>query len=133
MSDGGGAATRGAHGSTARDDGRPHRVVADAQFGTDLDQSEAADIQAGYLFTNRLWQGRHAGFDAGPPRDLADSAAMHLEVGGELANRHSVGVGSEQSCSIRGTQTGLSLSRIFAHRATLIGDPRAWRGAPTTP
>lgn len=73
MSDGGGAATRGAHGSTARDDGRPHRVVADAQFGTDLDQGESADMQAGRLFTNRLRQHRHAGWS---PARLAISLTV---------------------------------------------------------
>jgi hypothetical protein len=38
---------------------------------------------------------------------------MDLETGGKLSNRHSVGVRSEQFDAIRGTQTGLILSRAF--------------------
>ena len=133
MLDGGSSSPRGAHGSTAGNDGGPHGIVADAEFGTDLGQREAIGIQTGRLFANRLWQRRHPEFEPGASRYVVYGAAMHVEAGGELANRHSVGVGSEQFGSIRGTQTGLSLSRIFAHRATLIGDPRARRGAPTTP
>lgn len=85
------------------------------------------------LFTNGLWQRWRAGFESGAPRDLADGAAMHLEAGGELPDGHPVGVRSEQVGSIRGTQTGLSLGRIFADRAALIGDPGGPRGASTTP
>ena len=133
MSDGGGAAPRRSYDPTARDHRRTHGVVTDPELYADLDQREAVGIQASRLFTNGVRQRRHPGFEPSASRNVVYGAAMHVEPGGELANRHSVGVGSEQFCSIRGTQTGLSLSRIFAHRATLIGDPRARRAAPTTP
>ena len=107
--------------------------MADAEFGTDLGQREAIGIQAGRLFANRLWQRRHPEFEPGASRYVVYGAAMHVEAGGELANRHSVGVGSEQFCSIRGTQTGLSLRRIWADGATLIGDPGGSRDASTAP
>ncbi|MEA4944642.1 MAG: hypothetical protein VB080_09430 [Propionicimonas sp.] len=107
--------------------------MADAELDTNLNQGEAVGIPASRLFTNRLWQGRQAGFDTGPSRDLADSAAMHLEVGGELANGHAVGVSGQQFGSIRGTQTGLSLNRIFAHWAALIDDPGVPGDASTAP
>ena len=69
--------------------------MADPELHADLDQGEAVGIQAGCLFTNRLRQCWRTGFEPGTPRDLADGAAMHLEAGSELPDRHPVGVRSE--------------------------------------
>lgn len=107
--------------------------MADPELHADLNQGEALGIQAGCILTNRLRQRWRTGFESGPPRDLTDGAAMHLEAGGELPDRHPVGVRSKQVGSIRGTQTGLSLSRILADGATLIGDAGGPRGASTAP
>jgi hypothetical protein len=112
----------GTEGSTTRDDGGAHGVVADPELRADLDQGEAVGIQAGCLLTNRLRQRWRTGFEPGAPRDLTDGATMHLEADGQLPDGHPVGVRSEQVGSIRGTQTGLSLSRISADGAALIGD-----------
>lgn len=75
----------GAQSPTTRDDRGAHGIVADPELHADLDQGEAVGIQAGCLFTNRLRQRRHTGFEPGTPRDLADGAAMDLKAGGKLS------------------------------------------------
>lgn len=82
------ATARGAQGPSTRDNSGAHCVVTDPELHPDLNQGEAVGIEASRLFTNGLLQRWRTGFESGPPRDLADGAAMHLEAGGELLDRH---------------------------------------------
>lgn len=108
--------------STVGHDGGADRVVADAKLRANLDQGEATCIPARCFLTEQLRKRRLSGFEPGTPCDLTHGAAMDLEALGELSDWHSIGVLGEQFGSIRGTQARLSLSRIFADRAALIGD-----------
>lgn len=64
-----------------------------------------------------------------------DSAAHCVvtdpELQPDLNQGEAVGIRSRQVGLIRGTQTGLSLSRIFTDGATLIGEPGGPGGAST--
>ncbi len=98
--------------------------MADPEFGTDLDQSLAIGVQACRLLSERLSKRRLSRVEARTLGDLAHGAAVHIEASCEFSNWHPIGVPSEQIGTIRGTQTGLSLRRIFGHGAALISDPR---------
>lgn len=119
-----GATTARPQRTSTRDHRRAHRVVADPEFGTDLDQSLAIGVQACRLLSERLSKRRLSRVEARTLGDLAHGAAVHIEASCEFSNWHPIGVPSEQIGTIRGTQTGLSLRRIFGHGAALISDPR---------
>ncbi len=126
------AATTRTQRAACLDHQQANGLVVDAEPLADLHQSQPVNVETHCLLTHRLRHGRPPDGEPRLPDDFGHGGPVHLEASRKLVNGHSIGVPSEQLSVIRGTQTGLRLARISAHRTPLIDELGApWAASPT--
>ena len=127
------ATTASTDRSTACDHRRPHGLVADSESCGDLSERHPTRVELGGVLSDRVRQLRTARCQARLPSNLPHSAAVHVEPRRKLPHGHPIGVLSDQLGSIGDGQTGLRLTGILTHGATLIGDLSTPSARPTSP
>lgn len=127
------ATTARADRATARNHRRADGLVADSESRSDLSERQSTCVKLGGVLSDRVRQLWSARCQARLPNYLAHRAAVHVESRRKLPHGHAIGVPGEQFGSIGDAQTGLRLTRFFAHRTALIGDPSVLGARPASP